>query len=445
MPLRKDGMSAKEELSFDSTDVVIVGAGMVGATLALALASCEKLKVTLIDGGRPAKFVSDGQSSEPVRDNSVDGFDIRVSAITQASKRLLQNLGVWSEIEQRRVSPYQGMRVWDADGTGNITFDAADIYQQELGHIVENSAILAALHHALQQCENVTCLFERSVSHFDSSSANPQVTLDDGRVISCQLVVAADGANSRLRQWANIPTREWDYQHHAIICTVETEKPHGRIARQRFLDTGPLAFLPLFSALPQDRFCSIVWSASPDFAKNLMQLDDDEFSRTLESAFESQLGKTKAVSKRVSIPLRQRHAKHYIKSGFALVGDAAHTIHPLAGQGVNLGFADSMVLAEELIKGANSGVSLGDTRILGRFERRRQGSNLAMMGLMEGFKRLFAADDVSLRWLRNTGLKLFDQSPFIKKELISQAMGGRIRVPEFGRHSCILEQKKGPV
>jgi 2-octaprenylphenol hydroxylase len=164
-----------------------------------------------------------------------------------------------------------------------------------------------------------------------------------------------------------------------------------------------------------------------------MQLQDDAFSQALENAFESQLGKIKAVSKRVSIPLRQRHAKYYIKSGFALIGDAAHTIHPLAGQGVNLGLADAMVLAEELIKAANSGVNVGDTRILARFERRRQGSNLAMMGVMEGFKRLFSADDVSLRWLRNTGLKLFDQSTFIKKELISQAMGERVRVPLFER------------
>ncbi len=426
-------MSSEEELNRATTDVVVVGAGMVGATLALALASCEKLRVTLIDGGQPAQFVDNQHQSQAGADYTVDDFDIRVSAITHASKRLLQNLGVWSVIEQKRVSPYQGMKVWDADGTGNITFDAADVYQHELGHIVENSAILSALHYALQQCENITCLFGRSVAQFESATANPVVTLDDGQVLRCLLVVAADGANSRLRQWANIPTREWDYQHHAIICTVETEKPHRGVARQRFLDTGPLAFLPLFSAQPQDRFCSIVWSAKPALATSLMQLQDDAFSQALENAFESQLGKIKAVSRRVSIPLRQRHAKYYIKPGFALVGDAAHTIHPLAGQGVNLGLADAMVLAEELIKAANSGVNVGDTRILARFERRRQGSNLAMMGVMEGFKRLFSADDVSLRWLRNTGLKLFDQSNFIKKELISQAMGERVRVPLFER------------
>lgn len=413
------------ESQIKRSDVVIVGAGMVGAALALAISSREDIRVILLDG---AKAMDRGPN---VSNKSVDDFDLRVSALTQASQKFLENLNVWPEIVKLGVSPYQKMHVWDAEGTGNVSFDAADLHRNNLGHIVENSVILASLHKTLLVKNNVECLFDSSVTALDISGSQPTIQLGCGEQVEAQLIIAADGANSRLRQWAGIPTREWDYQHHAIVCTVKTEKPHQATAWQRFLDTGPLAFLPLQSDQKSNHFSSIVWSVEPELATQLLQMNDEAFRTALACAFENTLGEISDVSARASFPLRQRHAKYYVKPGFAVVGDAAHTIHPLAGQGVNLGLADAMALAEEVLRAEALGLDLGDIRLLKRFERRRQGDNLAMMSTMEGFKRLFSQDDIRLRWLRNAGMNIFDKVPFIKKEVIGHAMGNHIRVPEF--------------
>jgi len=235
--------------------------------------------------------------------------------------------------------------------------------------------------------------------------------------------VAADGANSKVRQAMGMATREWDYQHHAIVATVKTEFAHDSTARQRFSESGPLALLPLQDKHASGKFSSIVWSVQPDRAKSLMSLSDEQFKQSLEAEFESCLGKVEQVSKRFSYPLRQRHAKTYVDAGVVLVGDAAHTIHPLAGQGVNLGFKDVQALSNILLDASEKGVAINHQSLLNRYNRQRQGDNLMMMGVMEGFKRLFEQKDPLVRWIRNAGLNWVDQQGFVKKQIVQRAMG----------------------
>ena len=254
------------------------------------------------------------------------------------------------------------------------------------------------------------------------------ITLVDNTQISCRLLVGADGANSKVRQLAQLPVKEWDYQHHAIVTTVRTELPHAGTARQRFMDSGILAFLPLHKSADKDDtadqfHCSIVWSAVPERALQLLAMNDIEFAQALQEGLENQLGRIEWVDKRLSFPLRQRHASAYVKNNIALIGDAAHSIHPLAGLGVNLGLLDAWSLAEQIKKAIEQQRDFSELRILRRYERERMGHNLAMMWLMEGFKRLFADQPLALRWLRNTGMSQLDNMPLIKNQIMRQAMG----------------------
>jgi 2-octaprenylphenol hydroxylase len=256
--------------------------------------------------------------------------------------------------------------------------------------------------------------------------------LVDGRQLRTPLLVAADGANSSVRQMAGCATREWDYLHHAIVTSVRCADAHQATAWQRFTDDGPLAFLPLRRG-EDEHWCSIVWSTVPEEARRLMALDDQAFRQALGKAFEWRLGEVLEVDPRLCIPLRQRHAKRYIQPGLALIGDAAHTIHPLAGQGVNLGFLDAATLAEVLLHALRRGEALASEKTLSRFERRRMPHNLAMMAAMEGFQRLFQADPLSVRWLRNSGLNLVDGLAEAKALFVRQALGLSGDLPELAR------------
>ena len=259
------------------------------------------------------------------------------------------------------------------------------------------------------------------------------LTLADGRELQAPLLVAADGANSAVRRLAGCATREWDYLHHAIVTSVRCSQPHQLTAWQRFTDDGPLAFLPLARDGDQ-HWCSIVWSCVPEHAEQLMALDDAGFASELGKAFELRLGEVLQVDPRMCIPLRQRHAKRYVEQGLALIGDAAHTIHPLAGQGVNLGFLDASVLAEVLLHAHQRGEQLDAERVLSRFERRRMPHNLAMMAAMESFERLFQAAPPPLRWLRNAGLNLVNGLPEAKALFVRQALGLSGDLPALARH-----------
>jgi 2-octaprenylphenol hydroxylase len=397
-------------------DVLIAGAGIAGSALA-ALLCDQGLRLALVEAN-PLPPAWDTTMT------GVQGFDRRVSALTPASQSLLQQLQVWPSI-LAVACPYQHMQVWDAEGTGAIEFHAMEMDIPALGYIVENRELTVALLHRLERARDVSLYNParvKSISHEEPGL--PCLELEDGRKLHGSLLVGADGALSQVRQLSGLRTREWDYGHQALVCTVETERSHGGVAYQRFLGTGPLAFLPL----PQraDRhFCSIVWSVETELAAELLALGDEEFRQQLGQAIEHRLGAILACSDRTGFPLRQRHAIDYVQPGLALVGDAAHTIHPLAGQGINLGLQDVAVLARELLQAQRQGVAPGSLAVLQRYQRQRKGENLLMMAAMDGFKRLFSEQALPIRWLRNTGMNMVGRSGPLKRRLMRHAMGIR--------------------
>jgi len=401
-------------------DLIIVGAGMVGSALALALKE-QGLDIILIDGSP--------LSVKPF--NPAAAFEPRVSALSLASQRVLERIGAWPGIAARRLCAYGEMQVWDGSGTGQVHFSAASVHAEVLGHIVENRVVQDALLECLHESP-IGLLPGARLEQLRRSGDGWLLTLADGRELRAPLVVAADGANSAVRRLAGCATREWDYLHHAIVTSVRCAKPHQATAWQRFTDDGPLAFLPL-SGPPGEHWCSIVWSVTPAEARRLMELDDAGFCRALGFAFEHRLGEILQVDPRLCIPLRQRHAKRYAEPGLVLVGDAAHSIHPLAGQGVNLGFLDVAVLAEVLLHAHARGELLSDIKVLSRYERRRMPHNLAMMAAMEGFQRLFQADPLAVRWLRNSGLNWVDDLPEAKALFVRQALGLSGDLPALAR------------
>ncbi len=394
-------------------DIAIVGGGMAGSALACALAE-SPWRVALIEGQLPRAFVRD------------DFFDPRVVALSAASQRFLDQLGVWKTMRAQRLSPFEHMQVWDAEGTAQVTFDCEELRQPALGHIVENSLVVDALHARLRQLPQVQLLCPDTVTALQDSdklSEPCELTLQSGRIVRSRLVVAADGALSTLRQLSGIDTTEWDYGHTAVIATVRTERPHLRTARQRFMPSGPLAFLPLRDNEGGEHWCSIVWSVPPEQAQALLELPETDFARQLGQSFEHRLGEILEVRGRFAFPLRQRHARAYHHRHVVLIGDAAHTIHPLAGQGVNLGFIDVQTLAEELLSAQRRGLAPADPSVLQRYQRRRKGDNLTMTAAMELFKRLFARRELPLRWLRNTGMRGLESLPLAKREIMRRAMG----------------------
>jgi 2-octaprenylphenol hydroxylase len=396
-------------------DVAIIGAGIAGSALATALGG-NGLSIALVES-RPL--------TRPQLPAALDErhFDARVSALTPRSREMLRDLGAWQAIADYRHCPYGHMTVWDAEGTGEIEFDCAEVNAPALGYIVENRAIVAALLDKIAAAADITTISPARLEACSAlSSSRMGVVLEGGDSLQAALVVAADGAESKVREMMGFHTREWDYHHRAIVATVRVEQPHRETAWQRFLPTGPLAFLPLPGS-PGQHYCSIVWSLREALVDPLLALGDDAFCAELTQAFEGRLGKVLASSPRFAFPLRQRHAVDYVQSGVALVADAAHTIHPLAGQGINLGLQDVAVLAEEILSGQVRGTAPGQLELLRRYQRRRKGENLLMMTAMEGFKRLFEQQSLPLRWLRNAGMRGVGQLGPLKQQLIRRAMG----------------------
>lgn len=410
------GGNDQQSIHHTDYDVIIVGAGLVGASLACAIAqsdAAQNLRIAVIEAS------SDGQHF------SGENFDPRVVALTHASQKLLTDIGCWSDIVAQRVCAYREMKVWDGEGTAAIEFDCAEVHKNHLGHIVENSVIVNQLRERMAQHNNIFLIQPVAVAQVIPAQAEfprVRVQLTNGSEISAALLIAADGAQSKVRELAEFTTREWDYGQQAIITTVRTEQSHEFTAWQRFMHTGPLAFLPLQNN-GDTHSCSIVWSAEDELAAELMALDDEAFCARLTAAFEARLGAVIACDKRYAIALRQRHATTYIQPGIALVGDAAHNIHPLAGQGVNLGLLDVIALAQEIERALTRGLPLADYSILRRYQRQRLASNLGMMSAMEGFKRLFGNRTLAVNWLRNTGIRQLNSVTAIKKMMINLALG----------------------
>ena len=398
-----------------SHDVIISGGGVVGASLACALADAG-LRVALID------------AREPVTEWPAGSVDQRVYAITCASQALFERLGVWEDMVRRGVSPYQEMEVWDAGGPGRIHFDAAELGEPRLGHIIEQRVIQAALLGGEQARPGVERLCPAVLADFSVEDAHASVRLEDGRTLTAALLVGADGAGSRVRELAGIGVEVHDYEQTAVVAVVATERPHAATARQRFLTTGPLAFLPLY-----DGRCSIVWSTTPAEAERLLALPEAEFCIELGQAFDYALGAVTSASERGGFPLRRLHATNYVQQGVALVGDAAHVIHPLAGQGVNLGLLDAAALAEVLGAARAAGREIGSHLTLRRYERWRRGENALMQSAMDGFRHLFASPLAPVRVLRNLGLSGVDRLTPLKSVLARHAMGRAGDLPRLMR------------
>jgi len=385
-------------------DVAVVGAGMVGAALALRLAD-SGFDVALIEAREPPPWRAE------------DDIDLRVVAMAPSSVEFLDRVGAWRIIAASRANAYTRMHVWDATAPGTLTFDAKEQGESALGYIIENRLIQSVLWNSLKQA-NVAMRVPANVVSTDVDIDRRILALDDGTSLSARLVVAVDGAESALRKMAGIEVRERGYGQRAIVAHVTTARPHESTAWQRFLPNATLAFLPL-----GDRRSSIVWSAPAEDVERLLALDDSAFCRELGAAFDFRLGTVTATTRRVAIPLRLLLAQRYVAPRLALAGDAAHVVHPLAGQGVNLGLRDAAELANALVDAREAKRDFADDAVLRRFERRRRSDDSLSAYAFDTIQRAFGSSIAPIAIARGTALSIVDRIPPLKKLLARHAAG----------------------
>lgn len=384
-------------------DVLVVGGGMVGASMALALGQA---------GWQVALIEDQPVPNLPALDSP---FDLRVSALSPTSMEFLVSLGVWPRIRQTRMAPYRRMRVWDEAGSGDVTFDCADIGLPALGHIVENSLIQAALWAKIAEVDTITCLRDTRPVELVVDASSAQLTLNSGETVTGALVIGADGGQSWVRQTAGIEETSLDYHTGAQVFSVTTEYPQQDITWQRFTAQGPQAFLPLTG-----HHASLVWYDDLGAVKMRHAWSDTELLDHLHAEFPPELGRIVRIDQRGYFPIRRMHAQRYQSDRVVLVGDAAHTIHPLAGQGVNLGFYDAMALLDCLADSDD----LGARKPLQRYERLRRADNLMTQSGMDVFHYGFRVQNPALIQLRNLGLSAVAHIPPLRKR-VSQAASGQ--------------------
>lgn len=392
-------------------DVIVVGGGLVGGLTALLLEQ-GGVKVTVLDA---APILN--------QDNVLAQNNPRVLALSKATIRLLKHIKVWQKVA--RHMPYTGMHVWNKNGYGEIEFGQAykelPKESQWLGSMVEPSILNLAIQQKMQG-DVSDYRTQVKVNNIEQISSGWQLTLNDGTVLSTKLLIGADGANSFVRDQAMIDLNILDYKQSAISCGIKTAKPHQYVARQLFLPTGPLAFLPLAYKYNSQYWQSIVWTLPTDYAEEYLKLDDENFKRKLTQSSLHMLGDVEQVTSRVAFPLKARATEHYVKDGLALVGDAAHVIHPLAGQGVNIGCLDAAVLVDVLLTDQPRG-SWAHIQTLRRYEYLRKGQNEAMMHSMSIIGWLEKTTFTPFIWARNFGLRQVQNSAFLKQKLMQQASG----------------------
>lgn len=398
-------------------DVVIIGGGIVGLSFANELAGSD-FTVAVIERN----------ASKPVTETP----DSRVSAINPFALTRYVRSGVLQSSLSTRICAYEKMFVWDFSGAGQVEFNSAETGYAELGAIVENRVMQQMLLENVSRAENINyyCPEEISSIHYtcdDKQTATEPVTepatetvieLSSGQSITTKLLVGADGVSSRVRKIASIPQSNHSYQQHGLVCNVSTSESHQNTAWQCFLTTGPLAFLPLYNGQS-----SIVWSLDDTEALRIQSLDETAFRAALAEASEYRLGDIVDCSERLSFPLSHGHAENYVKPGLALIGDAAHHIHPLAGQGANLGIADAAALSKIIMDARQLDRNWASLHTLKKYQRQRKGENRLMEMSMTGFKNLFGNDNPFLSEIRNAGLSLVDHLPVLKYRIIKQALG----------------------
>ncbi|KAF0854677.1 3-demethoxyubiquinol 3-hydroxylase [Pantoea dispersa] len=383
-------------------DVVVVGGGMVGAALACGLAQ-QQFRVAVIERAEPAAFDA---SLAP---------DIRISAIGASSVALLRQLNVWPRVQAMRSAPYRKLETWEWQ-SAHVTFDAAALGIPELGYMVENSVLQRALWEQMQQ-DGVTLLCPASLQALQAHSGGWQLQLDDGTTLDSQLVVGADGANSRVRQLAGIGVHGWNYAQSCMLISVECEHEAGDATWQQFTPDGPRAFLPLF-----DRHASLVWYDAPARIRQLQNLPLSQLAKEVQANFPARVGRFQ-VKNAASFPLVRRHATRYVLPGLALVGDAAHTINPLAGQGVNLGYRDVDALIDTLVDARSQAQRWASLPVLQRYHRQRYKDNLLMQGGMDLFYFAFSNALPPLRVVRNLGLIAAENAGVLKRQVLRYALG----------------------
>jgi len=384
-------------------DVLVVGGGLVGAACALALGQ-GALRVGLLESAAPEATPQD------------DSWDSRIYAVTPGNVAWLRGLGVWDTLDAARIAPIHRMEVWGDDHKSKLEFDAYESGVEELGLIVESRLMLDGLWHQLQACRQVELLCPARPAALKVETENAVLTLEDGRALSTKLLVGADGAQSWVRQQAGIaPLYARDYGQWGVVANFEAERPHGNVARQWFRRDGILAWLPL----PGNRI-SMVWSTPEAHARQLLDLEAQALCTEVGAAGSMVLGTLQLLTPPAGFPLQLQYHDVLIRPRLALVGDAAHRVHPLAGQGVNLGFRDAAALAEALL--ATRQQDAGDWRMLRRYERARKVDIISMQAVTDGLQRLFNNDVAALGLLRNTGLAAVNRSGWLKRKLMAQAM-----------------------
>ncbi len=398
-------------------DVMVVGGGVVGLTTACALAAAD-IRVTVIEA-KP-------MSGDALPDLSPDLQEPRAYALTVASERIFRNLGIWPRMSPEMMTAFSDMEVWDAGGDGLIHFDCAEAGASHLGHIVAHGVIHAAL---LQQAGSLASLELICPARFSGIKVDDEqvtITLEDGPSISAALVVAADGAQSPVRETLGMKVKVHDYHQSGLVALVKPEKHHAFTAWQRFLPGGPLAFLPTL-----DGWCSIVWTLPANEVDDILALEKRDFHQALAEAFDFRLGNIEDSGERLVYPLKRLHAEAYVQPRVALVGDAAHAVHPLAGQGVNLGLLDAAAIVEVIADARSEGRDPGVLPVLRRYARWRRGDNLLMMTAMDGFNMLFGNQRAPVQLVRNLGLSAVNAVLPVKNLLMAQAMGLKGDLPRL--------------
>ncbi|HDR1022924.1 TPA: FAD-dependent monooxygenase [Pasteurella multocida] len=383
-------------------EIIVVGGGMVGAACALGLGQ-QGRNVQLIEHAPLPEFIPDSP------------YDLRISAISAASVNLLTQLNAWQYIENTRVCPYRALETWEIDGFSTY-FHSQELNLPELGFMVENNLIQLGLWQAISTIENVKTTIS-PIQKIEKCGKNWQIFLANGEAYQAPLVIAADGANSKLRSIAGIGLTGWQYRQTCMLITVTTELEQQDITWQQFYPSGPRAFLPLLG----NNAC-LVWYDSPERIRELKQLSPEKLAEEIEQHFPSRLGKVNVQSAN-SFELTRRHAQDYFKQGIVLVGDAAHTINPLAGQGVNLGFKDVKALLEVLESAVKNGKDFASDEVLAKYERKRKPDNLLMQSGMDIFYKAFKEDILPLKIARNLALFAANKATPLKKQALKYALG----------------------